>query len=229
MKKALLCTLPVLALAGIGGFFLYPRPAPQFGWLVFGPEARVRVLVCMRGEAVALDLYVDGLATGRSDRFRHPYACQDIAITDPDGLTTYVITRMSGEEVQAGVPTGLLVQVKVQGSVEYGQSADLVALAPDREAAPVAHFHGPLTVQAQTLDWKLPPGLVLRRSATPMTLRALVGTLDAEQGCWVVVRSENSGTPTFTNGVHPVVDITFPPGNPGGPPVTRPYTLDQVC
>jgi hypothetical protein len=229
-RKWLLLFLPLIAMAGIEIFFLCSRPEPQYCWLVFGPESNVRFLVCLTGEAVSLDQYASWKSTGRKERFKDRSECKGLTISDPDEKTCYFITGMSGTITRTGVPTELFVGVDIKGQLEYHQSCDVVEMGADPSTAPVAHFNGPLTVGAQTIKWKLPPDLALRRGDKPTDLRAIVGTMDAQKGCWVVVSTqENKWQAPFPQGVHPFVDVEFPHKNQIAPPIRERYSLDGFC
>lgn len=227
-KRNLFFVVPVVLLAGIGAYFLDSRSKPEYGWLVFGPDPKVRVLVCLDGEAVSLTHYAKGEPTGRNERFPHPQDLKEVAVADPDGRTSYVITGMSRISVKK--PTELFVDVHIKGPIDYRQYCDLTVVAGNPEQAPLARFHGPLTVGHQTSNWKLPANLSLQRGNKPTDLRAHVGTMDAQKRCWVVVRThDNKSQPSFPQGVHPFVDVEFPSKNKAGAPIKRRYPLGEVC
>jgi len=230
MKRTILVACLVVGLlAGIGTYFLHPQPKPEHAWLVFGPDATVRVLVSLHGEAVTLDHYLDGKPTGRQERFPDRLECKDVTIADPDGKTTYTIAGMSGTVVREGVPTELFTDVDIQGPASYRQYCDLM-MTDNPETARLSHFHGPLVIEAQGLNGKLPPDLSLQRGDKPTELRVNISTMNAEKGCWVVIcTQDDKRQPVFRNEVHPFVDVEFPPRQAGGPPITRRYSLDHVC
>jgi len=206
----------------------YKAKAPAYALLLFGPEAKVRVWVVLDGDVLYLDRDGDGDLTDKDERFARADDCRGIEIADPDGKTTYLITSVG---VYPGVEPGrrhLSVNVDVKGPVAYRQYCD-AALRDDPKKAAVAHFHGPLTAGSQTVNWKLPPKLALATGDAPTDLRAVVGTMDGEHGCWVVVRSHAGEKSAFAPDVHPVVDVEFPPKIPGGPAVKKRYALDQFC
>jgi hypothetical protein len=235
MKRAILVCSSAVALLGMGVGALHFRTEPQYCWLAFGPEGRVRLLVCYRGGELSFEEYVDGAPTGRKDSFASRADVRGIVLADPDGETTYSLTRVSGGAAKKGEPANLLVHVDVSGPVVYEQYCDVRAVTGDPLQAPVAHFHGPLSAGPATVNWQLPADLALRRGGEPTDLRAVVGTMDSAKGCWVVVRSENLFThpdarrSMFPEGVYPVADIEFPAKRPGDPPVKRQYALDQFC
>jgi hypothetical protein len=220
--------LPVVLLAGIGAYFSDNRSKPGYGWLIFGPDAKVRVLVCVDGEALSLTEYTNGQPTGRKESFSHLQDIKEVAVADPDGKTSYVITGMSRITVKK--PTELMVNVHIKGPINYRQYCDLTAMAGDPEAAPLAHFHGPLAVEASTINWKIPPNLSLQRGNKPTDLRAHVGTMDAQKRCWVVVVShDGKNHPAFPQSVHPFVDVEFPSKNKAAPSIKRRYPLAEFC
>jgi hypothetical protein len=227
-KWALPACLLAGLLAGIGAFFLRPQPKPEYAWLVFGPEGSIRVLVTLNGEAVTLDHYYDDKPTGRKDRFPHRLECKDVTIDDPRNKTTYTMTGMSGTAVKEGEPTELFADVTIQGPVGYRQYCDLTMTATT-DAARLAHFHGPLTVEVKKTYWKMDSGLALRRGDKPTEMQVCVGTMNAEKGCWVAVRTHENDQPAFPKGVYPFVDVEFPPQNVDDPPIKRRYPLSEFC
>lgn len=117
---------------------------PHYCWLVMGPNARVRALVRMDGEEVAIDRDGDGKFDGKGERFASEKDCQDVMIADPDGKTSYVITYLHLLHVTP--PEKFLeVRVHILGPLEYHQGA-IIPLTKDRTTALQAHYHGPLTI-----------------------------------------------------------------------------------
>jgi hypothetical protein len=228
-RRPLLLALAAVVLVGIAAFVFRPHPQPEYCWLVFGPQAKARLLVCLTGEKVTFDEYADEEPTGRTESFADRLECKDFAIADPDGSTSYVITGMSGAIARAGIPTELFVNVRIQGPLEYRQYCDAV-MSDDPSTAPVVHFHGPLRVAAETINGELSPGLGLRRGTKATDLRACVGTIDAKRGCWVVVASQDDKRqPLFPTGVHPCVDVEFPAKDQNTAPIRNRYPLDGFC
>jgi hypothetical protein len=213
---------------GGGALLEYLVAEPQYCWLAFGSEAKTRVLLTFKGDALFIDREAEGNLKGAHKRVTSWWDYKDVkevTITDPDGATTYVISRISPARDRR------MVWVDIRGPLKYQQYCD-IGLSDDPEKAPVAHFHGPLTVQAVQIKWQLPPGLALRRGEKPTQLSANVGTLDAAKGCWVVVQSEaqvRPGTPFFPKGVHPIAEVEFPSQSPSSPPIKRRYPLDKFC
>jgi hypothetical protein len=220
----------LLLLTGIAAFIFVSPDKPQYCWLLFGQNGESRVLVCLKGKAVTLEHYANGKPTGRRDEFRDHAECQNVAVADPDGNTSCVITRLTELEVPAGAHAEIMVRVEIKGPVSYRQYCDVQEMADDPEKAPLSHFHGPLTVEVRKTNYEIHPGLSLKRGDKATDLFAVVGTMDAHQGCWVVVNSQGDDDGrAFPEGVCPVVDVEFPSRREGGPPIRRRYPLDRVC
>jgi len=226
-KKWLLLLIALAALAGIGAL-MHAAPKPQYGWLVFGPEGKLRVQVCLDAKALTLEQFVDGKSTGKKDRFADCSDCKDLTISDPYGKTPFVITSISDRVDKPDGPIQLMVNVDIKGSLEYCQYCDL-EMKEDRQKSCLAHFHGPLTAGPRTIYWKVPPELALERGDKPTDLPAIVGTMNADKGCWVAVRSEAGNESPFPKGVHPYVDVEFPAKETGAPSIKKRYPLDQFC
>jgi hypothetical protein len=220
----------LLVLTGIGAFYFGSPAKPQYCWLLFGENGQSRVRICLNGKAVSLDHYEGGQPTGRREEFSNDADCKDISIADPDGSTSYVITRLRALEVPAGAHGEIMVNVGIKGPVSYRQYCDVQEMADDPEKAPLSHFHGPLTVEVRKTNFEMDPRLSLKRGEKPTDLFAVVGTMDPRKGCWVVVSSqgESSGS-AFPDGIHPVVDVEFPSRNTADPPIRIRYPLDRVC
>jgi hypothetical protein len=218
----------VLIVFAAGGFLFWVT-RPHYAWLTFGPEQRVRLLICDRGLWIATSRFVDGNRVGPVERFRAWGGLNGMTLDDPDGRTTYTITRAQNFAAR-GDPVAFMAYVDIDGPVAYQQYCDLSFAARDPQSARVAHFNGPLTAGPVTVNWKLPDGLALARGDDPTTLRALVGTMDAARGCWVAVSSQDEHLkPAFGNTIRPEVEIAFAAPSEGQPPIIQRYVLDQVC
>lgn len=209
----------------------YSSKTPYYALLLFGPEAKRRIWVVVDGETVYVDRDADGDLTGNSERFEKYAACKDIEIADPDGKSRYIITAMHDFK-EGDLPRPVLVvDVDIRAGVRYRQRCNAM-LADTSQKAAIAHFHGPLTIGAEAFSGIVPPRIAktgLVRGDNPTVHRAIVGTMSAEYGCWVVVRSHTGETSAFPEGVFPVVDVEFPPEKPGGSLVKRRYPLDKFC
>jgi hypothetical protein len=229
MKKTLLllAATALTALVVHGLFFQPGSRGTQYVWLVFGPTAKVRVLVTVTGDTITLQHFAGEKPAGREEQFRNRGQPLDITLADSDGVTSYVIRSvgtldtLDAEELRA--------EVDVNGPVPYRQWGGTSLAARGLETAPVSHFHGPLTIRPIAVDGKTPAELTLCRGRTGTDLRACVGTPDATRRGWVVVKTQDGNRCLFADGVRPVADIEFPPRTPGDPPIRRRYTLDHFC
>jgi hypothetical protein len=207
----------------------YKSGSPEYALLLFGPEARLRVWLVLDGEGLYLDRDGDGDLTGKDEHFAKVSDCRNVTLADPDGKTSYVITHVSTFRDEESKRHSVLVNVDVKGPAKYRQYCD-VEVVKDRAKARIAHFHGPLTAGPATVLWKVPEALVLRKGDKPTDLNLVIGTMDAANGCWTVVRTHGvKEASAFPEGVVPEVEVTFPPAKPGAPAVTKRYALDKFC
>ena len=206
----------------------YQSGKPGYALFLFGPEARLRVWVVLDGDAVYIDRNGDGDLTAKGKRFAKPADCKDIEIADPDGRTRYVITSLSVFKDANPPLQHLIANVDIKGPLSYQQYND-VALRPSPREANISHFHGPLTAGPRTINWKIPPQFALTTGEKPADVFAVIGTMDAKHGCWVVVRTHHGENSAFGKGVFPVVDVEFPPKTPGAPAVKERYRLEKFC
>jgi RNA polymerase sigma factor (sigma-70 family) len=128
-----------------------PKSEPSYCRLVFGPQAKLRVLVRLKGDEVSIDRDGDGKFDSKGERFQSAKECKDVEITDPDGKTSYVITFVESLHV---VPpeTFLEVRVHTRGPLNFPQAC-IVQMADRPSAAPEVHFNGPLTMAPQR--WRI--------------------------------------------------------------------------
>lgn len=120
--------------------------SPQYCWLVFGPKADLRLLVCRRGRIVTIDRDGECMFSGSEGQWKN------VVVADPQHRTTYTIG--ASQYVFTPGRSYVLVSVSIKGSLECDQYCN-VELASDPHGAKEAHFHGTLTVGAAT-D-RLPP------------------------------------------------------------------------
>ena len=194
----------------------------------FGPEGDTRMLLRVAGGELFLDRNGDGRFDGPDERPGPAGDARSIEIAGRDGGTRYVL---SGFRLFDGGEIGhrCLIDADVRGPLNFAQTAD-AGLGRFRRTAPVAHFNGPLTVQAQSIAWKLPPDLALVRGDKPADLRVVIGTLDAATECWTCVRVHGTNNqPYFPADLHPVVDVEFPPKSEGARPPRVRYVLKEFC
>lgn len=214
------------------------RFAPMYALLLFGREARLRVWVVVDGDTVYLDRNGNGDLTDPGEGL--PKDARSVEIADPDNRTRYVIGRLGlVDGTDFGERWLDLGTVEVKGPVSYRQFMRTTRLRASPREAAVTHFHGPLAVGPATEDFKPPADLALVTGDKPTDLKAFVGTILPLYDCCVAVfshdgecRHTQSGgqhTPAFPRGIHPVVDIEFPPTTEGRARVQRRYALDHFC
>lgn len=223
-----LCLYLALVLA-LGVWYLSTvRGGDRFCWLVFGPKGDTRMLLRVAGEELYLDRNGDGRFTGPGEQLGRFERAPQVEINSRDGHTTYVLTSFRLlDEPELG--QRCLITAEIRGSLAFKQMAD-AGLGRFRRTAPVAHFNGPLTVQAQSIRWKLPPDLALARGDEPTDLRVLIGTLDAATECWTSVQVQGTNSQSyFPTNVHPFVDVEYPPKVPGAKPKHIRYALQEFC
>jgi hypothetical protein len=206
----------------------YRSKNPRYALLLFGPKAALRVWLVLDGEDLYLDRNGDGDLTGKDEYLGKFSQCKDITIADPDGKTKYVITGIGSYEEGKPPDRHLMVSVDIRGPLAYRQYCDVKTNEKPRHAA-LAHFHGPLTAGPRTINWKVPPGLTLTMGEKPGELNALVGTMSAEHGCWVVVRTHNGNDGAFPKKVRPEVEVEFPARDRGGNTVKKRFALNDFC
>ena len=231
MKKWILAiSVLLIMLAGGLAVYLLAPSEPEYCWLAFGPEAKLRVLVRLEGNRLQGQRATidpggrhEFIAWEARGMFTHRhYVVDGCRLDAPDGETTYAITAMSHHSNDPQAPY-LDVCVHVKGSPDYRQYC-CVDLASSPDDAKEAHFDGPLTVElTPRAPW------TLKRGDEPRNLRVNIGTIDDEKGCWVVVTTDlGEDQSAFPVGVCPVVDVEFP-AKDGGPTIKRRYALDKPC
>jgi hypothetical protein len=230
-KGVLLSLFALVPIVAGASFYFHTRTNPQYALLVFGPQGQTRVWIVLEGETIYLDRSGGELPAHRGLYEEYSDGNQ-IRIQDPDGRTTCVIKGVHDLFVRDYPERRLMVDVDVEGPLEYQQYADLGTSVRPQDA-PRAHFHGPLVVEPQKIYWKLPAGFALKRGDKASDLRVNIGTMDADRGCWVVVRThtnvQNEDKALFREGVFPVVDIEFPPKTAERVPVKRRFPLNKFC
>jgi hypothetical protein len=210
---------------------------PKYALLVFGPEAKTRVWVVLDGQTLYVDRNGDGDLTGKDERFTLDYPNRNldghgslrdcnIELRDPDKKTRYLINAIGifreGNKPNAERVLDVNVEIKDPG-VSYKQYCGaLMGDSPDK--ASIAHYHGPLMIEPRRISWKLIPELSRLPTGDPAgDVSAVVGTMDAERGCWVVVRSED-----LPKDLHPIVEVEYCSCTTGEP-IKQRYRLEQRC
>lgn len=212
------------------------KSKPKYALLVFGPEAKTRVWVVQDRETLYIDRNSDGDLTGTGERFTLEFSngrtgngylkdCK-IEVRDADTKTRYLITAIGSypENDKVDFERSLIAYVDIKGQVAYRQYCSAKFGAnPDKAA--IAHYHGPLTIEPKRIYWKLTPELSrLPLGDSPGDISALVGTMDAEHGCWVVVCSDN-----LPKALHPVVEVEYPAKKAADAAIKKRYQLKERC
>src|SRR6185503_10200054 len=221
--KRLWAIIAIAVLAVAGYFAWHSLSTPRYGWLVFGSEGHVRMLLRANGGSIDLDLNRNG-RFGAAERFTISRA-GPLSIPVSDGKTSYFITKMSSYDYDRR--QHLTIEVAVKGKTDFRQLADLF-LSRTRVNAAIAHFNGPLEVQAQTILWELPEGLVLRRGEKGTDIRVNIGTIRKDERCWTTVYTQDRTNAFFPTNVFPWVAIEFP-GKANNSTIVARYALDKVC
>jgi hypothetical protein len=221
MKKV--STISAIILASFGGYLLWRSVPQQYGWLAFGPKGDVRMLLRMDGETVSIDL-------NRNAKFERTERVPINALVNrpvmiSEGKVSYAITEVSSYSDNGS--RHAIVSVDVKGPLEFRQIGD-VMLSRSRTAASIAHFNGPLMVQAQTILWDLPRDFALRRGDKPTDMRVNIGTFRKADRCWTAIRTQDKARPVFPSDVVPILEVEFP-AKSGKPPIAARYPLDKVC
>ena len=222
-------------LASVGALALLASAAalcyltrPHYVWLTFGPQERLKLLVCDRGLWFAVQHSVEGKLRSPTERYRHLSDMDGTVLHDPDSQTTYRIFDLQYWQPHGEAPH-LFASVDVAGPLAYQQYCDVSFAGTDEDSARVAKFHAPLAIGPATIDWKVPAKFSLERGNEGTTLRGVVGTMDEACGCWVVVSSHKGDEPRFPQDVRPEVEIAFPARSSEQAPIVERLILDQVC
>jgi hypothetical protein len=220
---------------------IYQTKKPGYALLLFGQKAQLAVWVVLDGKTLYVDRNGNGDLTEKGEKFTDLTDCKNVEIRDPDGKTRYVIQRVQThpsyytaaerrERQAKGIRANLDVEIDIKGSATYTQRCDLQEMWDDPKRTQLAHFHGPLTVEVLKYNFQIPKGLNLKVVDGEAEVVAVVGTMSQKHGCWVVLGSstDTARRPT-PPGLHPVVEIDFPPAQPKGKPIRRKYELKEFC
>jgi hypothetical protein len=208
------------------------KSQPTYCLLVFGPQAKQRTWLIFDGEVLYLDRNGDGDLTGKDERFEKLIDCRDIEIADRDGKTRYVITGVrESARRESSLPRWLQIDVAIRNPTEYSQYGS-IKMSDQPPKAPIAHFDGPLTAQLMRDQGRA----VLQRHADALLrddeaqeLDAIIGTVDEEHGCWVVVRTHEGAKSAFPVGAALIVDAEFPAAKQGEAALKKRFVLDGFC
>jgi hypothetical protein len=123
------------------------KPGAFYCWLVFGPEKKVRALVRLDGDEVAIDRDGDGKFNSKGELFETEKDCKNVPIANPSGKTSYVVTFVDALKL---VPPEKAVEfgVCIRDGRDFLQGG-VVQMADSPDGAPEIHFDGPLTIGPQ--------------------------------------------------------------------------------
>src|SRR5678815_3810091 len=121
MKKVWIITALILtAVASFLGWRSFPQ---QYGWLAFGPNAELRMLLRVHRGTVSIDLNRNGKFE-RAEQMPID-ALKDRPIRISEGKLSYVITKITQHSFANGPPDAM-VYVDVKGPLEFQQIGDLM-------------------------------------------------------------------------------------------------------
>jgi hypothetical protein len=238
-RKWVLFVLAALVLGAAGPWFFYPRPAPLYCLLVFGPEGKTRVWVVWRGGAAYL--YRGGDLDGPGERV----ACEsgDWASANLPGKWSRFSTEVTSAEdgttysirFEKGAPTAdpdgeraFAVYAWAGDPARPGSRYCMIdtcaedRLAADPSQAPVVPFG---TLEVIPLPRQQ---LVLGKEND---LRTYLGTFQRLEGTSYAWPYNYTLVSHFKGGVggRPIAEIEFPPAAAGAPPVRARYPLAERC
>ena len=198
---------------------------------LFDPDGATEVAIEIKGKRLHLYRDLNKNEVAETIAFDQNRLADGITIkiTNSTGTAIYTITSISRYQMDDPITRdSLLIHARVQdGEIQYEQYGD-VELRGSHKKPAIAHFHGPLTVSLQTINWEIPETR-LKKGDKPTDIRVAVGTLDANRGCWTVVKTHNGNASAFPENVFPYVEIEFPPMTVGEPPLKRRFALNEFC
>lgn len=230
----------------------YQSKTPRYCLLVFGPEATTRIWLVLDGKTLYVDRNGNGDLTEDGEKFAAKKGVDslDEDVFDVDEIhagarthknltlhirkVDYLVSNYPEmKEKIARLPGGrachLMIDVELRGwkgkgegerirqLVSFLDSHGLFVFADKLQDAPIIHFGGPWQIQRRRSD------------------RLMVGQ-EAELALSIATPGLGAGTTayllyegTVPEKVHPRVEITYPPAQPGGPPIKRLYELKERC
>ena len=206
-----------------------PRPPTLYCWLLFGPEAKTRVLVRCDDMTLSMDANANGQFEP-GERLGNVRDCRNVEIASGDRESGYRIADIAYQGVNGPPWARLRIRVDIRGPRQYSEIGEAEMATAATGAAEIP-FDGPLVIREPFADYFRSSAsgrpVTLHKTGQPYILQVDVGTFNATSGAAVC---PNFGkTSAFPRGVHPVVDIQFPPLREGDPPLRRRYVLDGFC
>jgi hypothetical protein len=209
----------------------YQSRSPRYCLLVFGPEAKTRVWLVQDGEA----LYVDRNDNGDLTEVGERVAAKKIGQTqqfEVGDIREGPSTHTGLVVMQPSPSSGMVVTVKVEprpkpgakplgaDRIMYIAGADAdhqLRFAERSQDAPILHFNGPWTMAIQRKP-------VLTAGHTTELLTG-VGTPGLGPGTFAAIAYEG----VIPEGIHPVVELTFPTTAAGREPLRTKTVLTHRC
>lgn len=191
----------------------YQTKEPKYCLVVFGSDARTRVWLVLDGDTLYVDRNGNGDLTeageavkAKSEQFESvPISAKEGVASDTSlevqlaGGLTFVYCHTKGKPWQRAV-------VDKAGNLQFGGT---------RQAAPVIHFNGPLTL-APRFDQPFD------RVPSTTDLEVMVGTSGLGVGTFARLANDE-----VVKDQHPVAEIAFPTAD--GTPEKLHIVLDQRC
>ncbi len=227
----------------------YQTKTPYYCLLVFGPAAKTKVWVVLDGTDLYVDTNGDGDLTAPAKRFPKDGAdFKPFEIADAAGTDRYLVRRI---DVDRDNQFDLILEIDVETKGRFFQRSSPMLTVPKETAkahpqhglpllstrahdAPICHFNGPLTVDVKRVFWESREELVA--GDHPADLHLWVTTFDRAHGCLVIISSIDIPQTDLRPGIHhvpaeafPVVEVEYPPRQPGSPPVRERYELRERC
>ena len=206
---------------------------PRHGRVLFGPEGELAFDLRVDGQQ--LTLIEQGGTSSQTYRFSKDGIVETsgIEFQSPESSSIYTIDSITRIIENGDFPRhSLVIDVSVaDGSTQFEQYCDL-HLRELAETPAIAHFDGPLTVELQTIYWKLPSSTRLVTGDSPVDLRVNIGTINEQSACWTVVKSHKGDDPKFPDGVFPIARVTYGAGegtNSESGEFEQTYPLDAFC
>jgi hypothetical protein len=224
----------------------YQSQHPQYCLLVFGPEAKTRVWVVLDGDVLYLDRNGDGDLTDPAERI----VGEEVLRNHPKRPDVEVMRRFELSLSKTGGGPLLTCSPEVewfhvvqlvpradwhdQAWVKRHQEGPYAfavntrtghcqragfRFATSPREAPVLHFDGPVQL---AIDDGFSPAAFRRGEPSELYVRLVTTGLNARV-------TTDHDHPDFPQGVHPVVEIEWPPGRAGGEPTRTRVELSERC
>jgi len=193
---------------------------PQYGLLVFGPEAETRIWMVCDGGAVYLDKNGNGDLTEPGEKLE---SRERIEIADKNGKSRHTILSI-GDPQELSRPDGktdrrCYLDVLVEGKFQQYAFAHV---AGKPEEVRFTYFDGPLAMMVNGNE----PVEISRGGDKPGEVYAMIGTkgIDKAFGSTALINNGQG----FPKDVHPVAEFEFASKN-GGKPLKLTVSLNQRC